>query len=339
MPVTIREVAQRLHLSITTVSRALDGYSDVAEATRELVVRTAHQMGYAPNQAARQLRRQRSESLGYILPASEPQFADPFFSQFISGLGDEAARRSYDLLISSAPPAAEAEASLYQRWCQARRVDGFILNRIRLRDWRVHYLTQQGVPFVSLERPSGKSAFPSIEVDGCGGFMALMAHLTGLGHQRIAYVGGRADYKIQADRFAGYQAGLVAANVAFDPALIAADELNRAGGYRAAQHLLSLPRPPSAITCVNDLMAIGVLQAARERGLIAGSDLAVAGFDGIEETEHTLPPLTTLKQPVYDIARRLVSMLLALIRGETLADRHVRLQPELIIRASTQPAA
>lgn len=117
--------------------------------------------------------------------------------------------------------------------------------------------------------------------------------------------------------------------------LVAEGNLTRMGGYQAAQCLLALPQPPTAILGVNDLTAIGAMRAARERGLVIGRDLAVAGFDGTEDAEHADPPLTTLNQPVYEIARQLVKMLLALIAGEPLAKRRVVLQPELIVREST----
>jgi len=116
---------------------------------------------------------------------------------------------------------------------------------------------------------------------------------------------------------------------------VAEGHLTRVGGYEAARLLLSLPEPPTALIGANDLTAIGAMRAARERGLIVGRDLAVAGFDGIEDAEHTQPPLTTLNQPVYELARRLVSMLLSLLDGEPLAERHILLQPELIVREST----
>src|SRR3990172_185051 len=137
MPVTIHDVAKRLKLSIPTVSRALDGYDDVAEETRERVVRVAREMGYVPSRAARQLRRKRAEAIGFMMPTSKPRFTDPFFSEFIAGLGDEAASRHFDLLISLAPPDDEAERIAYQRWIQSRRVDGIVLARMRLDDWRV----------------------------------------------------------------------------------------------------------------------------------------------------------------------------------------------------------
>src|SRR3990170_2545769 len=152
MPVTIRDVARRLKLSITTVSRALDGYPDVAEETRERVIRTAREMGYAPSRAARQLRRKRADTIGYIMPTSRPRFSDPFFLEFIAGLGDEAALHHVDLLMNTASPAGDEERTLYRQWVQSRRVDGVVLSRMRLDDWRAQYLTESDFPFVAFGR-------------------------------------------------------------------------------------------------------------------------------------------------------------------------------------------
>ncbi len=333
--ITIRDVARRLNLSITTVSRALDGYDDVAEDTRQLVIRTAQEMGYAPNRAARQLRRKRSDTIGYILPASQPQFADPFFSEFIAGLGDALAESDYDLLVSTAPPGSERERLLYQRWVQGRKVDGFVLNRMRLYDWRAQYLAQQDVHFVSMERSLDPIPAACIVVDTQSGMAELMAHLTGLGHRRIAYIGASPQLKIQADRLAGYRQGLERMGITPDPSLELEADLTPAGGYQVARQLLALPDPPTAIVCINDLTAFGVLHAAHERGLRFGHELAVTGFDGVEDAAHSEPPLTTLNQPVYEIARKLVQMLLDLIDGKLLDTPQVRLRPRLLIRPST----
>jgi LacI family transcriptional regulator len=335
MPVTIRDVAHRLHLSITTVSRALDGYDDVAEETRQLVIRTAHEMGYMPNQAARQLRRRRSDTIGYILPADTPRFSDPFFAEFVAGLGDEASAHGFDLLVSTAPPGSPAERQAYERWTQSRKVDGIVLNHMHLSDWRVQYLAQIHFPFVTLERSLDPHDYPSVEVNGRRWFRILIDHLVSLGHQRIAYIGASPDLKIQADRYAGYGDGLQSHGLAFDADLIVEGDLTSEGGYRAGQRLFNLPNPPAAIACVDDMTAIGVLHAARERGWMVGQDLAVAGFDGIEGFEHTQPPLTTINQPVYQIARRLVQMLAVQIAGQPLEEKRVQIEPVLEIRQST----
>jgi len=335
MAITIRDVARRLNLSTTTVSRALDGYDDVAEETRQLIIQTAHEMGYVPNQAARQLRRRRSDTIGYILPADTPRFSDPFFAEFISGLGDEASAHGFDLLVSTAPPGSQVEQQAYERWVHGRKVDGIVINRLNLRDWRAQYLAQAQFPFVTLERSLDPYDYPSVEVNGRYWFRVLIDHLVSLGHRRIAYIGASPDLKIQADRLDGYRDGLQSHGLAFDADLVVEGDLTSEGGYHAGEHLLTLPNPPTAIACVDDMTAIGVLHAARERGWTVGKDLAVAGFDGIEGFEHTQPPLTTINQPVYQIARQLVQMLAAQITGKPLAEKCVQIEPVLEIRQST----
>ena len=335
MPTTIRDVSRRLNLSTTQVSRALDGYFDVAEETRLLVIKTAKEMGYVPNQAARQLRRQRSDSIGYILPADTPRFSDPFFTEFIAGLGDEASAHGLDLLVSTAPPGSLTEQQTYERWTRGRKVDGLILNRMHLSDWRVQYLAQARFPFVTLERSLDPYEYPSVEVNGRYWFRVLIDHLVSLGHRRIAYIGASPDLMIQVDRFEGYRDGLRAHELTFESDLVVTGDLTTEGGFKAGEILLGLPDPPTAIACIDDTTAIGVLHAARELGYIVGKNLAVAGFDGIEGFEHTQPPLTTINQPVYKIARRLVQMLADHINGNLLDEKLVTIEPVLEIRQST----
>lgn len=335
MPITIRDVAKRLNLSITTVSRALDGYADVSTTTRERVARVAQEMGYVPDHTARQMRRHKSETIGYILPASTPRFSDPFFSTFLAGLGNEATLHNYDLLVSTAPPADKNERQLYQRWVHGRRVDGFVLNRLQLHDWRVEYLAQEDFPFVTLERTLDDCEYDSVEVDNVAGMIQLVKHLAELGHQRIAYIGVTANLALEADRFKGFRAGLVATGIPFMESLLAAGDMTRAGGYQAAINLLKHKPQPTAIVCVNDLTAIGAMKAAHERGLVVGKDLAITGFDGIEEAENTQPPLTTLSQPIYEIACQLVKLLLSRMEKGNVTSQRIQLSPQLIIRAST----
>lgn len=335
MPVTIRDVAKRLNLSITTVSRALDGYDDVSQETRQRVIRTAREMGYLPSRAARQLRRKRADVIGFVMPTDRPRFADPFFSEFISGLGDQAASQDYDLMVSLAPPGQEAEKKAYQNWVQSRRVDGIILSRMRLDDWRVRYLSEQGFPFVAFGRTRPPINFPHIGVDGEVGMSCLIEHLVERGHRRIAFVTAPVELTLQADRFAGYKKGLAQAGINYEDNLVVGGNLTREGGYKAAKVLLSLPEPPTAIIGANDLTALGVIRLANELGLVVGRELAIAGFDGTEAAEHASPPLTTLEQPVYEIARRLVNLLIKVIDGEQLVESALVLQPELIVRAST----
>jgi len=162
-----------------------------------------------------------------------------------------------------------------------------------------------------------------------------VAHLIGRGFHRLAYIGGPPELKIQADRLTGYQSGIAIAGLSPDPQLILQGDLTSPGGYEAAKQLLSIPEPPDAILCINDETAFGVLNAAHEADLAIGKDLAVAGFDGVQDAKHSQPPLTTLDQPVYDIARQMTKMLLARIAGEDLPEQRVILQPKLLIRESS----
>jgi len=334
MAVTIRDVAKKLNLSITTVSRALDGYDDVADHTRQRVTQVARKMGYVPSRAARQLRRQQADVIGYILPASGSHFTDPFFSEFIAGLGDEATSHNYDLLVSTATPDSSAEHAIYERWVRSRLIDGIILSRMRLRDWRAKYLTENNFPFVAHGHTHQRLKFPYIEVDSRAGFELLVKHLVERGHKRIAYIGAPARFTLQTDRLDGYRSGLEATHIRFDPGLVGEGDLSRTGGYDAALRLFDLPKPPTAIIGVNDLTAIGAMRAARERGLMVGKDIAIAGYDGTDDSEHTQPPLTTLRQQVYEIARQLAQMLIARIAGEPVQARLI-IQPELVVREST----
>ncbi len=335
MPPRIHDVAKALNLSITTVSRALDGYDDVAPETRQRVIAAAQSMGYTPNRAARQLRRQRTDTLGYILPATEGGFADPFASAFIAGLGDEAAAHNYDLLVSTAAPNSHQEQALYRRWVQGGKVDGIILNHIRLDDRRLDFLTESGVRYVTLDRSPTQTHFIGVEVDVQSGYDDLISHLTTQGHSRIAYIGGPAMLTMEHDRQNAYQNALRAHGITPQPDLITRANLTTEGGYQAAMRLLDLHLPPTAIVCINDLTAFGAMHAVHERGLKVGRDVAVAGFDGIADSAHTQPPLTTLHQPVHEIARQLVQLLLKHLNRQTPDPSHITIRPNLLIRAST----
>ncbi len=335
MVVTIRDIAKKLGLSIGAVSRALDGYPDISDETRQRVILAAKEMGYVPNQAARQLRRKKADAVGYILPAPTPRFADPFFSEFIAGLGDETSLHPYDLVISIAPPGEEPEKHIYQSWVQGRKVDGFILTHLHLHDWRVQYLAQQGVSFTALGNTLDGFDFARVEINRLGGMLELVTYLVEHGFQRVAYLGGPSELKIQADQLDGYRQGLEIAEIPYDPMLVVVGDLTSSGGYLATKRMLSIPDPPDAIVCINDETAFGVLHAAHELGFQIGLELAVAGFDGVQASRYTEPPLTTLDIPVYDIARQLVKMLVTEIEGQLLPERRVVLQPKLLIREST----
>jgi len=292
-------------------------------------------MGYAPSSAARQLRRHHADAIGYILPTSSPRFSDPFHVAFLTGICDEAAEHQIEVIVSSSPPDSDLEKEIYRRWFQSVRVDGILLNRIRSQDWRVNFLSENKIPFVTLGRTALKQDHSFVVVNESGGFKRLVMHLVEKGHQRLAYIGAAPNLIIQIERFLGYKSGLEQAGISYDQNLVIEGDLTEEGGYQAAKKLLALPKPPTAILGCNDLTAIGALKAAHEADLQVGKDLAIAGYDGIQETATTNPPLTTLRQPTYEIARQLARMLISITKGNSLDESHVVIEPNLILRAST----
>ena len=334
MPTTIRDVARKLNISIYTVSRALDGYDDVADKTRELVIQTANEMGYAPNRAARQLRRQKAETIGFVVPAIAKQMSEPFSTEFISGVGEELSARNFDLLISKAVT-EETEQDLYHRWVSSHKVDGFILNRIRRHDWRVNNLNRWGIPFVGLGKSKDAIRYPCIRIDGARAYLELIEHIQKNGFSRFAFIGGPADLINHIERLRWFKAALKKSGLEIDPDNVVSTDMWSTGGYEAARQLLRMSDPPDAIICVNDETAFGVLHALHETGLAVGADVAVAGFEGVQDSRHTEPPLTTLDIPVAEIARQLVQLLIEHINNQTLEVREIVIEPQLVVRAST----
>jgi LacI family transcriptional regulator len=334
MSPTIRDVAKRLDLSITTVSRALDGYDDVATETRQRVIQTAQKMGYSPNRAARQLRRQKAETIGFILPTSAKRFDEPFITEFISGLGEALSEQNFDLLVANAKT-VEMELDLYQRWLQSNKVDGVVLNRIQKKDWRVQYLAGIKFPFTAFGRSEDGVGYPCIRVDGAQGYVDLVQHLYEVGFSHVAFIGGHKNLINHIDRLKWFKAAFQTCDLSFDDSLVRSADMTSAGGYETAKRLLVLPDPPDAILCVNDETAFGALHAAHERGLTVGQDVAIAGFDGVLVSQHTEPPLTTLDIPVPYIAHQLAQMLLSRINGVPLEAEEIIIHPKLLLRAST----
>ncbi|TFH33351.1 MAG: LacI family transcriptional regulator [Anaerolineales bacterium] len=321
---------------MTTVSRALAGYNDVAEETRAVIQSSAQQLGYFPNLTARQLQNQRTDTFGIILPSVGPRFADPYFSLILAGIGDEIARWGYDILISTRPPGPE-ELEAYRSIVEGQRVDGIVVIRTRLEDERIAYLVERGFPFVAFGRTALDLDFPFIDEDGEAGTYELILHLTQLGHERIAYIAAPQDLTFGFNRHKGYQRALEDTGLVYRPDYVEVGDLTRRGGSSAAEKLLARPVPPTAIVAANDLMALGTMNRVQQMGLKIGSDISIAGFDDIPTAEAL--GLTTLNQPIFRIGNQLSQMLLDVILGKQLVEPKRVLKPKLLIRESVGPPA
>jgi LacI family transcriptional regulator len=313
----------------------LGGYSDVAEGTRLRVIKAAEERGYVPSATARRLQKGRTDTIGFVIPTGGPRFSDPFFSELLAGIGNAAARHNFDLLVSTRPPDTEEEQAVYRRLAEGRLVDGLLVVRTRVKDWRIDYLSKVELPFVAFGRSDLDVDFPYVDEDGVRGLELVAQHLAQLGHRHLAFISAPESLMFCALRSAGLDATLQRYGLSLKPEYKKVSDLTQRGGFSAMNELLELSPPPTAVIACNDLMALGAISAAQKRGLVVGRDVAITGFDDIPLAEHSHPSLTTVRQPIYDIGCQICDMLVCLINGEELSERHVVLHPELVVRESS----
>jgi LacI family transcriptional regulator len=332
--VTLKDIARAVGKSVTTVSSALNDYDDVSEETKTLVRQVAREMGYTPNIVAQRLRRNRTDTLGLIIPTFGPRFSDPYFSELLAGIGNQAAANGLDLLVSTRAPGPD-EDEAYRRLVSGRRVDGLLVVRTRHDDQRIAFLIERGFPFVAFGRTQQNFDFPYVDEDGVSGMKLATQHLINNCHRRIAFIAAPPDLMFAEYRLTGFRLAMQENDLAVDESLVVVGDLTQRTGCRLAGELLDRPDRPTAIVACNDLMALGAVTAAQERDLVVGQDVAITGFDDIPPAQYSHPPLTTVHQPIYRIGRMICDMLISCIKGEPLPERHVLLQPSLVIRLSS----
>jgi LacI family transcriptional regulator len=335
--VRLKDLAKKTGFSVTTVSRALGGFSDVNEHTRRQIMAAAQELGYQPNEVARQLRSQRTRTFGLIIPANDHSFSNDYFNELLRGIGDAAALQHYDLLISAQPP-GDAEMQAYTRFVGGNRVDGMIVARTRQHDSRIAYLKSVNCPFVVAGRgePDAISDFPFIDVDSQAGICSATEHLIELGHRHIGLILPPVEMAYTEYRRRGYVEALHMAGIPYREDYVLHGDLLRSGGYQGAQTLIDRCSEMTAIVCANDLMALGAIGALQSRGITVGREVAVTGFDDIPAAEYTHPSLTTVRQPIYEIGRRLVQMLIQIINDQPLENAHLLMPTSLMVRESTR---
>ena len=333
---TIKTLAQTLGLSITTVSRALDGYSDVSAKTRARVAEHAAAIGYRPNAAARRLRRGSSELIALVLPTEPGHFNEPLYLQLLAPLGQRLAREGYDLTLIAAMPGV-GELKTYQRIVEGRRADGIVVVRTRRDDERIHYLNQQGTPFVAMGRCEAGLAghetdFAYVDGDGEAAFYAATLRLAALGHRRITHLAAPSAFTFAAFRRRGYLRAMADVGLKAEWVEGMADEM---AGADLAGALLARENRPTALLCATDRMAFGALHAARRAGLSVPDDLSVTGHDNISASAFCDPPLTTMELPIEPTGTKLAEMILARIGGADPRDLQEIYPVIAIERAST----
>ena len=335
-PITLKQLAQSLGLSASTVSKALNNRPDISAATRDRVVSAAKRLHYRPDPAGQRLRRQSSDAIGFVLSAPQSRFANPFFLDMLTGINEELEGSRFQVIITSAR-SPEHELQCFRWLVEEQRVDGLIFGRTRRDDPRIDYLARRGTPFVTLGRSETRRSFSFLDIDhtvvghdGCARFVAL-------GHRRIALLNTPDDLMISHHHAIGYRKALKAASIAAAPELMVCGDITEEGGVAATRRLLDLKNPPTAIVCGNDLMAIGAMRAIAERRLRPGVDIGVIGGDNHPIGSMIEPPLTTFSAETHAAGRRMVQMLLAVISGTAPSELQELWLPELIVRSSDGP--
>ncbi|GGD60555.1 LacI family DNA-binding transcriptional regulator [Pseudoxanthomonas indica] len=327
---TIYDIAKRAGVSAGTVSRALSRPEKVLPATRQRIEQAAATLGYVPNVAARTLKTQRS---GKIL-VTVPDIANPFFAQILQGAEEAAQAADYAVLLGDTQHMVEREER-YAQMLPRNEADGLIVLGHRLPPTAREIVRQLGAsaPVVNGCEFDPALGIPSVHIDNAAAARTAMEHLYGLGHERIAVIGGPPENPLHQQRLEGVKAAAKGRGRLRQLAVVPGD-FSVESGYAAARQLLGQTPAPTAAFCFSDQMALGVLAACRESGIRVPKDFSIVGFDDLASSRYLSPPLTTVSQPMREIGVRAVNLLLAILGSVEVAHQQT-LDFELMVRGST----
>ncbi|SFR33854.1 transcriptional regulator, LacI family [Yoonia tamlensis] len=334
---TLKEISAELGWSVTTVSRALNGFPEVNENTRKKVQEVADRLGYRPNRVAQRLVTGRSGMVGMIVKIKADMSADQTFFEILTGLTAALSRRETDLVL--AVDQDDDPVTPYKKLLERDILDGFILNAPTTNDPRVSFLLERGIPFVLHGQDRPDPTYPSFGIDNKAVSARSVKMLSNLGHQRIALINGKLRHAYASDRLAGFDDAARGLGLTQTP--IANEATYESDGYTKALDMLAGPTPPTAFICASTVIAAGVIRAVRDRGLRVPHDVSVMAHDDALPLTRAInfdPALTVTRAPLRDACTPLADILLDHLNG-TPALELQRLQDiELIVRGSTGPA-
>lgn len=330
--VTIGDVAARAGVSKSAVSFVFNGRPGVGDTARERILEAARELDWRPDARARALSRSRAQALGLVI-RREPELlsTDPFFPQFVAGVESTLSTVGYALVLQVVE-SEQAERDAYSRFAHEARVDGVFLTDLRIEDGRPAALEALGMPCVQLGSAEDDPSL--IGLDDAAGVRRAVRHLHALGHQRIAHVAGSDRYVHSRVRRQAWADEMTL--LGLEPGPVVVGDFTGASGARATHELLDHPQSPTAIIYANDIMAIAGVSAAIDRGVRVPRDLSIVGFDDIPLAPYVIPPLTTVRQDVFQWGSACARTLVAIVEGE--APAPVELPPvEFVVRGSTAP--
>ena len=334
MGASLRDVAKLAGVSVKTVSNVVNDYVHVTEGTRERVQRAIEELNYRPNPAARSLRKRRSGLIGLAVP----ELGIPYFSELAGLIIDAAAEQSWTVLIDQTDGVAEREL-LVSEGIRSHLLDGLIFSPLAMGAEQLA-LRQDDTPLVLLGERVFDGPADHVAIDNVAAARDATAHLVSLGRRRIAAIGDQRH--VPAGRTAhlrleGYRQALTGAGLRYDEELVLpTDDYHRSDGAESMARLLELPEPPDAVLCFADLLALGALRTLLAAGRQVPGDVALVGFDDIEDSRFSTPTLTTIRPDKQQIARLAVSFLLSRIAdGLDTPPREVQARHDLVVREST----
>jgi LacI family transcriptional regulator len=324
------DIARAAGVSKSTVSLVLKGSDLVKAETRAHVEAAIERLGYVYNRGAANLRASSSSFVGMVIS----DLTNPFFAELAVGIESALYALGFVPILANTNEDIHRQAHVL-RSLREHNVAGIIMSPARGTDaWALANQLPSAMPTIITMRRIAGGPFPYIGPDNRVGSREAVAHLLRLGHRRIAYLGGDEKITTQQERAAGWRDALAAAGIAHDEGLMFPAAPTRAGGREALERALVSPRPPTAVFCYNDIVAMGATRALSMRGMTPGRDMAVIGFDDIAEAEHNAPPLTTINADTRELGARCAESLLRLIQGEDAAGLSYAGSTRLIVRES-----
>lgn len=330
----MRDVAERADVSVTTVSHVVNETRHVSDELRGRVQEAMDALGYRPNRLARSLRCGETHTIGVIVP----DISNPFFAEVARGIEDTSFARKYSVILCNSDGDLEKEL-FYTSVLTSKQVDGILFVAAGMSTGRIRKLQEERIPVVVVDREIPDVSVDEVLIDNVRGGGAVTRHMIELGHRRIGCITGPSDLTPSAERVTGYCRALQEADLPVDEEIVLRGDFRYEGGYHAGRQLLERADPPTAVFACNDLMAVGILRAAREMGYRVPADLSVAGFDDVRLASFASPALTTVAQPKYDMGVLATELLLGRMEDHDRPPRHRLLETRLIVRRSTAPVA
>ncbi|MGW6545778.1 LacI family DNA-binding transcriptional regulator [Streptomyces massasporeus] len=330
---TLEEVAARAGVGRGTVSRVINNAAGVKESTREVVQRAIQELGYVPNLAARSLAGRSTDAVALVL--TEPDwrvFAEPFFSEIVRSLGDALTDTGMQLMLTLVR--SDTERKRFLEYARGGRVDGVLLLSVHAGDRLPDMLAEARLPTVMLGRRSGDEHVSYVDADNVGGARSAVSHLLARGRRVIATITGPQDMYVARCRLRGYQDALALAGSTYEESLVAQGDFTEDSGRRAMAELLERHPEIDGVLAASDTTAVGALRTLRAAGRRVPEDVAVIGFDDFPLAQRTAPRLTTVRQPLEEMGRAMIRLLLEDMEDPSVAYRHVILRTELQVRES-----